>query len=55
MNINSLDPGQDCQNVRPDLDPNCLQRLQQTTPGCKESIFVLILYIPVHNFSVMSG
>ena len=28
---NSLDPDQARQNIRPDLDPNCLQTFLQTT------------------------
>ena len=39
----SLDPDQDQENVRPDLDPNCLalieaslfEKLMETYPACK--------------------
>ena len=47
-----------------DLGPYCLQFMlpknisrqeEQTTSGDCQFFFVLILYIPVKNFSVMSG
>ena len=59
---NSLDPDQNRQPVGPDLGPNCLQRLSAERKERVESnnknllLFVcFILYIPVKNFSVMSG
>ena len=47
---NNLKADQDPYSVSPDLGPNCLQRLSSEI-----YLFVLILYIPVNNFSVISG
>ena len=60
--LNSLDPDH---FVSPDPGPNCLQGLiisrQQKSPLARKEfsvnicLFVLILYIPINNFSVMLG
>ena len=66
---NSLDPDQARCVVGPDMSPNCLQRLSADNTSCQRVIwfffllcvprsaclFVFMLYIPVNNFSVMSG
>ena len=60
---NSLEPDQARHFVRPDLGPNCLQRLSADKIRPLRDrldiyvicLFVLMFYIPHNNFSVMLG
>ena len=52
---NSLDPDQELHSVSPDLGQTVCKDYQQTTKIAASNLLVLILYVPVNNFSVMSG
>ena len=46
---NSLDPDQARQNVGPDLDPICLQRLSADNTGRSGDIRIYVCYEVVHT------
>ena len=48
---NSLDPGQACGFVRPDLGPKCLQRLSADGKGLT---LVLLIFYLLHSSLVLS-
>ena len=52
---NSLDPDQDRHSVGPDLSLFDLLRTDILSVLIWVCLFDLILYVPVNNFSVMSG